>query len=316
MTLPSLKSRPITASPMRRVMMGISVVAVGVSSSLAWGQGAPGTTEKQAKTTWQKYPEATKPTAPKLSNMPSLPSGGEPGSRVIVYNKPANEIQAVQAVDPKPAVPMPLPKVGTDDKAAPAVPAPTLKPMRTEQEVFRLLSDNELTVEVGAYIDELNEADYKNRVTLYQKDLRDNPTTTAKPPNRSKKTQTAELLVLESKLPTQAMPATKANYSPKFATLEPGYVVHRRLYFEDKNSERYGWDFGLVQPALSAGYFFKDVLFWPHKLASNWNTRYDTSAGKCPPGSPVAYYLYPPELSFGGGLIGTSAVIGTIFLLP
>jgi hypothetical protein len=112
------------------------------------------------------------------------------------------------------------------------------------------------------------------------------------------------------------MPITKENYAPKFATLEPGYVVHRRLYFEEINSERYGWDLGMVQPALSAGYFFKDVLFWPHKLASNWQTRYDTSAGKCPPGSPVAYYLYPPELSFGGGLIGTGAVIGTVFLLP
>jgi hypothetical protein len=306
---------------MRRVMMGISVVAVGVLSSVAWGQGAPSAMEKPAKTTWQQYPDATKPSAPKLSsaaNMPSLPSGGEPGSRVIVYNKPANEIQAVQAerpVDPKPAVPMPLPKIGTEDKT-PAVPAPTLKPIRTEQDVFRLLSDNELTIEVGAYIDELNEADYQTRLKEYQKNLRENPLTPTKAPSRPKQTQPTEFLVLDSKLPSKTMPVTKANYSPKFATLEPGYVVHRRLYFEDKNSERYGWDLGMVQPALSAGYFFKDVLFWPHKLASNLQTRYDTSAGKCPPGSPVAYYLYPPELSFGGGMIGTGVVLGTIFLMP
>ena len=30
--------------------------------------------------------------------------------------------------------------------------------------------------------------------------------------------------------------------APSTVVLEPGYVVHRRLYFEEKNAERYGWD--------------------------------------------------------------------------
>jgi hypothetical protein len=301
-------------------MMGISALALGLCPA-AFGQGAPTTMEKPAKTTWQKYPDAAKPAMPKLpsaASAPALPSGGEPGSRVIVYNKPANEIQAVQAVDPKPAVPMPLPKVPpTDVPKLPNENQPKLN-MSTntadneekDRNVFRLLNDTELSTEVGAYIDKVNDNDYKKKLDDFNK----NPS--GFKPTPSKKVVTTELKYLDTKTPSQAMPVTKANYAPKFATLEPGYVVHRKLYFEDQNSERYGWDLGMAQPAVSTLYFFKDVLIWPHKLASNMHTRYDVSAGKCPPGSPVAYYLYPPELSFGGGVIGTTAVLGTIFLLP
>ncbi len=283
--------------------MGISFVAMGLATSVAWGQGAPSSMDKPAKTAWQKYPDVAKPAMPKLQNSASVssqPSSGEPGSRVIVYNKPANAIQPVQAVEAKPSVPMPLPKVAADDKAK--APLPTLpKSVIRDEEVFRVLNDAELTIEVAAYIDVFNN-------DVFEKGGRQG--------SRPEKVKPSVLLVLNAKLPSQSMPKTKENYSPKFATLEPGYVVHRKLYFEDLNSERYGWEMGLFQPALSATYFFKDVLFWPHKLASNLQTRYDTSAGKCPPGSPVAYYLYPPELSFGGGLIGTGAVIGTVFLFP
>src|SRR5262249_31157826 len=45
--------------------------------------------------------------------------------------------------------------------------------------------------------------------------------------------------------------------------VEPHYVCHGRLYFEDLNAERYGWDVGLIQPFLSGALFFKDVAFFP-----------------------------------------------------
>lgn len=99
---------------------------------------------------------------------------------------------------------------------------------------------------------------------------------------------------------------------PLRAVYEPGFVVHRRLHFEEKNSERYGWDLGFASPFVSTAAFYKDVLLWPNSLASGavygfW----DTSAGKCLPGSPIPYYLYPPGLTITGtateGLVITGA---------
>jgi hypothetical protein len=105
-------------------------------------------------------------------------------------------------------------------------------------------------------------------------------------------------------------------YPAMQSIMEPDYVVHRRLYFEEKNSERYGWDIGITQPIVSALYFYKDVVFWPAKLASHPFERYDTSAGKCLPGSPVPYYLYPPEVDLFGATVGAATIVGAAALLP
>jgi hypothetical protein len=110
--------------------------------------------------------------------------------------------------------------------------------------------------------------------------------------------------------------ALREGYPSMQSLLEPDYVVHRRLYFEEKNSERYGWDIGIAQPIVSSLYFYKDVLFWPAKLASNPFERYDTSAGKCLPGSPVPYYVYPPEVDLFGATVGAATIVGAAALLP
>lgn len=106
------------------------------------------------------------------------------------------------------------------------------------------------------------------------------------------------------------------NYPPMKTTIEPDYVVHRRLYFEQINNERYGWDLGIIQPAVSTLAFYKDTLLWPARLASYPFERYDTSAGKCYPGSPVPYYLYPPEISLFGGTVGVGTIVGVAALIP
>jgi hypothetical protein len=110
--------------------------------------------------------------------------------------------------------------------------------------------------------------------------------------------------------------AVRLGYPSMQTLLEPGYIVHRRLLFEEQNAERYGWDAGIVQPFLSTAYFYKDVLLWPSKLASQPFERYTTNAGKCLPGDPVPYFLYPPEIGLFGGSVGAAAIIGTVFLFP
>lgn len=110
--------------------------------------------------------------------------------------------------------------------------------------------------------------------------------------------------------------AKTASYPPAQSLIEPGYVVHRRLLFEEKNSERHGWDLGIVQPLVSTAFFYKDVLLWPAHLASNLHEPYDTSAGKCAPGSPVPYYLYPEEITLFGGIVGSGVFVGSAFIFP
>jgi hypothetical protein len=106
-------------------------------------------------------------------------------------------------------------------------------------------------------------------------------------------------------------------YEPRRLVIEPGYVVHRRLHFEQKNAERIGWDFGALHPFVSALRFYKDVLVWPASLASGCAYGFwDTSAGKCLPGSPSPLYLYPPGLTVGGTLAGGAIITGAAFLFP
>lgn len=106
-------------------------------------------------------------------------------------------------------------------------------------------------------------------------------------------------------------------YPPMRAVYNPLYVVHRRLHFEEKNAERYGWDMGIIQPVVSTLYFYKDVLLWPNSLASGCAYGFwDTNAGKCLPGSPTPYFLYPPGLTITGSAFEGVIITGAAFALP
>jgi hypothetical protein len=104
-------------------------------------------------------------------------------------------------------------------------------------------------------------------------------------------------------------------YPPQRVNYDNLYVVHRRLLFEELNAERYGWDMGILQPLASSLYFYKDVLLLPYSVASGFNQGFwDTSAGKCLPGSPTPYMLYPPGLSITGGTFEGTVVTGLAFI--
>src|SRR5262249_24434196 len=114
----------------------------------------------------------------------------------------------------------------------------------------------------------------------------------------------------------QGKPYVPRSYPPAKVELEPGFVAHRRLYFEEKTAERFGGEIGAAQPFLSAAYFYRDCLFLPYKLATSPHECYDTSAGKCLPGRPVPYYLYPPDFSWTGTAAQLGVVTGLVFIFP
>lgn len=105
-------------------------------------------------------------------------------------------------------------------------------------------------------------------------------------------------------------------FSPMVELAEPSYVVYRRLYFEEKNAERYGWDLGIAQPVVSTLAFFRDTLLFPHNFASYPCRRFDSSAGHCLPGDPVPLIAYPPEFTGTGLLAEVGAVALLFYAIP
>jgi hypothetical protein len=106
------------------------------------------------------------------------------------------------------------------------------------------------------------------------------------------------------------------NFPAAHKLVEPCYVCHRRLVFEQPNFERYGYDFGFFQPAVSTAVTMFDLVTLPYQYCTRPTHQYDTSAGKCLPGDPVPMLLYPPEFSLTGLLGEAGASVGLLFAFP
>lgn len=215
---------------------------------------------------------------------PVLPPPQLPG-RTVTFQKPP-------APEPKPGEPKVEVPAGPKEKSEPGGALPDKPGEAPARElVFRLSGDDELNKRV---LTELNPKADAQKAAGY-------------------KFPAGQPLVPAG---TQYVPKTYS-YPVSQSTLEPTWVAHRRLYFEQMNSERGLWDAGLLQPVFSTAHFYKDVLFWPHAIGSAvCHDRYDASAGKCLPGDPTPLYLYPPGFTAGGLLLQATTVTGFAFIFP
>jgi hypothetical protein len=103
---------------------------------------------------------------------------------------------------------------------------------------------------------------------------------------------------------------------PMKMEVAPYYVCHGRLYFEQPNLERYGWDLGVFTPLLSAGMFLYDFAFLPYHLAMEPCRRFEYNTGLCLPGDPVPLMLYPLELSATGFVAEVATVVTLVAVFP
>jgi hypothetical protein len=111
-------------------------------------------------------------------------------------------------------------------------------------------------------------------------------------------------------------PRTKQPFGNMVETVEPCYVMHRRLLFEQLNFERGLYDLGVAQPLVSLGVFYYDVATAPYHIWSDLRDRNESSVGKCLPGDP-APFLVPCEKFSVTGLIGEfGAIAGLRILFP
>ena len=254
----------------------------------AFVPGTPATTQ------WAPFPQLPPVSVSPPVTFAPIPTRTAFEPKTVTYQKPAGDTSPTLPLGATPTV-VRLPIAAeVSPKVPDAKPSATDKPkekptsdlsgLPNRDDVFRLISDKELDARI---LKELNKPDEKF------------------PPQAPLKSGNETYV-------------SRVNaYAPIQVLLEPNYVVHRRLYFEEVNSERSGWDAGPVQSVISASYFYKDVLFLPHNLASGfWKNRYDVSSGKCMPGSPTPYYLYPPGFTAGGTFTEAVVLTGTAFIFP
>jgi len=97
---------------------------------------------------------------------------------------------------------------------------------------------------------------------------------------------------------------------------EACYVCYGRLFFEELNAERYGWDLGVIAPVVSTLYFYKDLALLPYHIGTQPFCCFDCSAGHCLPGDPVPYLCYPPKLSVPGTLAEAGTVLALMAIFP
>jgi hypothetical protein len=82
-------------------------------------------------------------------------------------------------------------------------------------------------------------------------------------------------------------------WPPLAEVVEPADVGFRRLWFHQINFDRYGWDLGFFQPAVSMGTFYFDILTLPAQFLIDPCRRYEYNTGWCLPGDPAPLALYP-----------------------
>jgi hypothetical protein len=116
-------------------------------------------------------------------------------------------------------------------------------------------------------------------------------------------------------------PLTKEPYRGRPAPgltkiVEPHFVCHGRLLFEQPNFERGLWDFGILGPLVINAKFAVDLVMLPYHLGTRPFQQYDCSAGKCMPGDPTPFLLYPEEFSLTGLTAEAAAVTGLWFVFP
>jgi hypothetical protein len=104
---------------------------------------------------------------------------------------------------------------------------------------------------------------------------------------------------------------------PTMATYRvPPWVCYNPLYFEDLNTERYGWDLCIFQPIVSTGKFYLDTLLWPYNIGVNppWACEFNT--GYYLPGDEVPYFIYVPPWSWKGAALETAVAVGGVAIFP
>jgi hypothetical protein len=91
---------------------------------------------------------------------------------------------------------------------------------------------------------------------------------------------------------------------------------HHPLYFEEVNLERYGYSFGILQPAASAVHFFGTIPALPYKMAVRPPCSCRSTCRYPEPGRHVPPQCTCPPLRLDAGIVEAGVVAGMVLLIP
>jgi hypothetical protein len=106
------------------------------------------------------------------------------------------------------------------------------------------------------------------------------------------------------------------SFPPHVAGLVPSLACYQPLYFEDLNSERYGWDAVVYQPFLSTALFYADLAILPYKMTVHHPLACEFNTGYYRPGDAAPYYLYLPPLSGRALIVEAATVTAAVAIFP
>ncbi len=91
---------------------------------------------------------------------------------------------------------------------------------------------------------------------------------------------------------------------------------HRPLYFEQKNLERYGNDYGILTNTLSAAHFVGNIAMLPYNVGAYPTDEPIYTLGHSRPGDCVPQHHYSAPRSLRGTMFQAVSILGGAFILP
>ena len=116
--------------------------------------------------------------------------------------------------------------------------------------------------------------------------------------------------------PLTTAPRAPRAWQTSHLTVEPNYVCHGRLYFEQPNFERGGWELGYLTPLANVGVYYYDLALLPYHAWTDPCRCFECSAGYCLPGDPIPFLLYPPGVSLTGALAEGGVAVALFAIFP
>ena len=100
-------------------------------------------------------------------------------------------------------------------------------------------------------------------------------------------------------------------------TWKASNLMHKPLYFEEVNLERYGHTAGpWLQPVVSSAHFFANIAVMPYKMGVHLPGECQYALGYYRPGNCAPWITPPIPLSLRGALFQAGAVSGTAWVIP
>ena len=106
-------------------------------------------------------------------------------------------------------------------------------------------------------------------------------------------------------------------WEPSKITWKASNLMHKPLYFEEVNLERYGHTAGpILQPVISSAHFFANIAVLPYKMGVHLPNECQYALGYYRPGDCAPWITQPVPLSLRGALFQAGAVTGAVLLIP